>query len=156
MLSASIPSAILQKLEHTVADVEALMLELAGLLSDRPGLLRRLQLLCGELTLSERQKVANALSRAAKAGTVPTAATTHDAPPPLSVLRAAATSELCAAGVALSDCELLAHLPELTRRGSLPPSHLRVLHDALELGGPHIAFWSAQLTERYVKGPAAV
>ena len=153
-ITSLLAPATLTKLQSAGIDSEALVLELAPLVSDRPALLRRLQLACSYLTLSDRQGVANTLSRAAKAGrlagapspTAQTAATTH-ALPPVASIRAAAHAALddptCTSGGAL-----LARLPELEARGVLPPSHVRVLRDALELNGPRIGFWASQLTER--------
>ena len=64
MLSALLPSPIVEKLGEAA---EAELRECVALLDDRPALLRRLQLHNRELTLTDRQTVANALSKARKA-----------------------------------------------------------------------------------------
>ena len=152
----------------------------AALVDDRPALLRRLQRRHKIARLSDRQKIANALCREAKAGTLPS--------PPSSSLPLDVPSVKAAAGAALielqrrarddgdallrsaglSDAEmanflgsedlsgdsLLAALSPATvysvleATDAVPPAHARLLRDALELGGPRIAFWSQSMTER--------
>ena len=144
------PSA-LGKLQDGCDNVEGLLREVAGFAGDRPAMLRRLQLACASLTLSERQGVANALGRAVKAGklgsTAPPPSHASLPLPPLTSIRATA-AEALSLGLGATDEELLAGLRSLEARQALPLAHVRVLREALELGGPRIGFWTSRLTER--------
>ena len=144
------------------------------LLEDRPALLRRLQRRALVSKLSDRQLIANALARAAKAGLVAprrtalplahVAALRPTAGIALQRLiaearagRADSTTALLTGFMADGDEAadgLLARLPPATLcriledLDAMPPMHIRLLCDAIELGSPRVAFWTTQMSER--------
>ena len=147
-LVSFLPPALRERMSGSGNDLEADLLPLLSLLTERPNFLRKLQLTFPDLKLSERQSVANSLARALKtdARIMLQSLPPPLPPPPVTKLKSMAMAAL---GWDSLDSQATATICRaLESCDAMPPGHLRVLRDALELRDTRVAFWTGQLIER--------
>ena len=180
-VSVRIASSSIDDLPEPLDSADAAELDAcSSLIDDRPALLRRLQRRHKIGSLANRQRAANALAKAVKSGSI--AQPPAVSPPNVSDIRTRAHSALidlrtragAGEGAALGDLldedeidsfihgepsdDLTASLRPATvyrvleATDAVPPTHARLLQEALELGSPRIAFWTQQMTERGTEG----